>query len=154
VASYSTVLVGTDGSASSFLAVDTAAALAADTGAALLILCAYTPLTARAEREAAAELGNDAYKVHGSNPAETVLNDAKARAMEGGAHRVRAVAVEGDPVDRLLEAATSDSVDLIVVGNRGLNSLAGRLLGSVPQNVLHKAPCDVLVVHTVDAKSR
>ena len=148
MASYSTVLVGTDGSTSSFAAVDTAAALAADVGAALLIVCAFTPMAGRAERDAAAELGHDAYKVHGSNPAETVLNDAKGRAMNAGASRIRTLAVEGDPVDRLLDAASGESVDLIVVGNRGLNSLAGRLLGSVPQNVLHKAPCDVLVVHT------
>lgn len=148
MASYSTVLVGTDGSASSFLAVDRAAGVAADVGAGLLILCAYTPLTGRAERDAAAELGHDAYKVRGSNPAETVLNDARERAGKAGAIQVRSIAVEGDPVDRLLEAAISESADLIVVGNRGLNSLAGRLLGSVPQNVLHKALCDVLVVHT------
>lgn len=148
MASYSTVLVGTDGSTSSFLAVDAAAALAADAGAALLIVCAYTPMGGRAEREAAAELGQDAYKVHGSNPAETVLSDAQARAIKAGGSRIRTLAVEGDPVDRLLETAAGESADLIVVGNRGLNSLAGRLLGSVPQNVLHKAPCDVLVVHT------
>ena len=148
MASYTTVLVGTDGSTSSFLAVDTAAALAADAGAVLLILCAYTPMAGRVGREAAAELGHDAYKVQGSNPAETVLNDAKERAKRAGADQVRTLAVEGDPVDRLLDTASGESADLIVVGNRGLNSLAGRLLGSVPQNVLHKAPCDVLVVHT------
>jgi nucleotide-binding universal stress UspA family protein len=140
--------VGTDGSTSSFLAVDTAAALAADAGAVLVILCAYTPMAGRVERDAAAELGHDAYKVHGSNPAETVLSDAKERATGAGANRVRTLAVEGDPVDRLLDTASRESADLIVVGNRGLNSLAGRLLGSVPQNVLHKARCDVLVVHT------
>ena len=146
--SYSTVLVGTDGSASSFLAVDAAAALAADARAPLLIVCAYTPMSPRAERDAAAELGQDAYKVRGSNPAETVLGDARARAIAAGASRVRTLALEGDPVDRLLLAAEQERADLIVVGNRGLNSLAGRLLGSVPLNVLHKAPCDVLVVDT------
>jgi len=39
-----------------------------------------------------------------------------------------------------------------VVGNRGLNSLAGRILGSVPANLSHRAPCDVLIVHTTDGK--
>jgi nucleotide-binding universal stress UspA family protein len=39
--------------------------------------------------------------------------------------------------------------DLMVVGNRGLNTLAGRLLGSVPAAVTHRARCDVLIVHTV-----
>ena len=36
----------------------------------------------------------------------------------------------------------------VVVGNRGLNSLTGRLLGSVPSVVTHRAQCDVLIVAT------
>jgi len=48
----------------------------------------------------------------------------------------------------LISLVSSHNVDLIVVGNRGLNSLAGRLLGSVPANVSHKASVDVLIVHT------
>lgn len=39
-------------------------------------------------------------------------------------------------------------VDLVVLGNRGLNSLAARLLGSVPANISHRATCDVLIVYT------
>jgi nucleotide-binding universal stress UspA family protein len=35
------------------------------------------------------------------------------------------------------------------VGNRGLNTLAGRILGSVPADVSRRAACDVLIVHTV-----
>ena len=41
------------------------------------------------------------------------------------------------------------SADLLVVGNRGLNTLTGRLLGSVPSGTARKATCDVLIVHTV-----
>jgi nucleotide-binding universal stress UspA family protein len=55
-------------------------------------------------------------------------------------------ALQGEPVEVLIEAAKD--ADVLVVGNRGLNSLSGRLLGSVPQNVSHKAGCDVLIVHT------
>ena len=40
------------------------------------------------------------------------------------------------------------SADLLVVGNRGLNTLAGRLLGSVPSEAARKASVDVLIVHT------
>jgi nucleotide-binding universal stress UspA family protein len=56
--------------------------------------------------------------------------------------------VEGDPVDALVDLVQKRKVDLLVVGNRGLNSLAGRLLGSVPANISHRASCDVLIVHT------
>ena len=35
-----------------------------------------------------------------------------------------------------------------MVGNLGLSSIAGRLLGSVPANVARRAKSDVLIVHT------
>ena len=54
----------------------------------------------------------------------------------------------GRPVDELVRLAKDRDVDLMVIGNRGLNSLAGRLLGSVPANVSHRVQCDVLIVHT------
>ena len=38
--------------------------------------------------------------------------------------------------------------DLLVVGNVGLSTIAGRLLGSVPANVARRSKSDVLIVHT------
>lgn len=146
--SYSTVLVGTDGSESSFRAVDRAAVVARDSGATLLLLTAYRPMNPREVQDAASALGDEAYKVAGSHPAEDVLRDAADRARGIGVEKVTTLAIEGDPVDALVEAALEHDVDLLIVGNRGLNSLAGRLLGSVPANITHKAQCDVLIVHT------
>jgi nucleotide-binding universal stress UspA family protein len=146
--SYTTVMVGTDGSATSFRAVDRAAKLARDAEATLVLLTAYRPMSGREAEDARQQLGDDAYKVAGSSPAEDVLRDAAERARAVGAIKVDTVAIEGDPVDALVDEAMRRSADLLVVGNRGLNSLAGRLLGSVPANITHKANCDVLVVHT------
>lgn len=146
--SYTNVLVGTDGSDSSFRAVDRAAVVARDAGATLLLLTAYRPMNAREVQDARDVLGNEAYKVAGSTPAEDVLRDAAQRARGLGAEKVETFAIEGDPVDALINAVVSRGVDLLVVGNRGLNSLAGRILGSVPANVTHRATCDVLIVHT------
>ena len=145
---YTTVLVGTDGSESSFRAVDRAAAVARDAGAQLLLACAYRPMTAREIQDAADALGGESYKVSGSTPAEDVLRDAADRAKSVGAKDIDTLAVEGDPVDALVSLVDKRKVDLLVVGNRGLNSLAGRLLGSVPANISHRAACDVLIVHT------
>jgi nucleotide-binding universal stress UspA family protein len=36
----------------------------------------------------------------------------------------------------------------LVVGSVGLNSVAGRLLGSVPADIARKAKIDILIVHT------
>lgn len=149
VASYGMVLVGTDGSESSFRAVDRAAALAGEAEATLLIVCAYRPMPDRERARAAEELGELAYKVAGAHPAEDVVGDATYRARKAGAGEIVGLAVQGDPVDVLVDTAMARKADLVVVGNRGLNSIAGRLLGSVPQNVSHRAACDVLIVHTV-----
>jgi len=49
-----------------------------------------------------------------------------------------------DPVDALV--AASRTVDLVVVGSRGLKGI--RALGSVSERVAHEAGCSVLVVRT------
>ena len=69
-------------------------------------------------------------------------------ATKAGATKIETVAEAGDPVDVLVALIEGRKVDLCIVGNRGLNSLAGRLLGSVPANISHRAACDVLIVHT------
>ncbi|HEX4723332.1 MAG TPA: universal stress protein [Pseudonocardiaceae bacterium] len=146
---YQTVLVGTDGSDSSFRAVDRAAELARDAAAKLVIVCAYH---AAGEREVAAAgdaLGDAAYQVVGSSPAEETLRTAAERAAKAGATDVETSAVSGDPVKTLISSIQAHRADLLVVGNRGLNTLAGRLLGSVPSDVSRHARCDVLIVHTV-----
>jgi nucleotide-binding universal stress UspA family protein len=152
VASYRKVLVGTDGSDSSFRAVDRAGQVAADSGANLVLVCAYQPMPDRERARAGDQLGDLAYKVEGSTPADDVLRAARERAIAAGATDVDEIAVAGDAVDTLLKLAGDREVDLVVVGNRGLNSLAGRLLGSVPANLSHRARCDVLIVHTTDGK--
>ena len=145
---YTTVLVGTDGSESSFRAVDRAAQVARDAGATLVLVTAYQPMDARQVRAASEALGGEAYKVAGSHPAEDVLREACERATSVGVRKTETLAVQGDPVDEIARVAKERKVDLVVVGNRGLNSLAGRLLGSVPANISHRADCDVLIVHT------
>lgn len=146
MSSYTRVLVGTDGSETSYRAVDRAAAIARESGAQLLVVTAYRPLSQREQLDAAQQLGAEAYKVIGSHPAEDVLRQACDRVGDGV--DVDTIAVEGDPVDALVRTAVDRKVDLLVVGNRGLNSLTGRLLGSVPSVVTHRAQCDVLIVAT------
>ncbi|GAA1582402.1 universal stress protein [Actinomadura kijaniata] len=152
MSAYRTILVGTDGSDSSFRAVDRAAQLAAATGATLLLASAYHPMPERERLAAADRLGDLAYKVQGSTPADDALRAARERAVAAGAKEIEQIAVEGDAVDVIARLARDRAAELVVIGNRGLNSLAGRILGSVPANLSHRAPCDVLIVHTTDGK--
>jgi nucleotide-binding universal stress UspA family protein len=147
---YRTVVVGTDGSESSLRAVARAGALAGACGATLVIACAYLP-TEQDDRELAEArdvLGDEAYQVVGSHPAEETVRTAGERAAAAGAEKVRTVAVMGSPVETLLDVVNRENADLLVVGNRGLNGIKGRLLGSVPADATRRSQCDVLVVHT------
>lgn len=146
---YQTVVVGTDGSDSSYRAVDRAAEIARDTTARLVIVCAYMRATQREVAAAGDVLGDEGYAVVGSAPAEETLRTAAERAAAGGAGKIDRVAVEGEPVKSLIGVLEAQRADLLVVGNRGLNTIAGRLLGSVPSAVSRRSPCDVLIVHTV-----
>ena len=52
------------------------------------------------------------------------------------------------------DGSESLPMDLIVVGDRGIDTLSGRLLGSVPSDVSQRASCDVLIVHTMKGGPR
>ena len=149
MSAYSTVVVGTDGSETSFVAVERAAAIAQDTGATLVLACAYEPA---ADKDTARDrdiLREEAYQVVGSAPADDTVRTAQARAARAaGSITIETEVVQGKPADVLTKLTVERNADLLVVGNRGLNTLAGRILGSVPLDVVRHAGCDVLVVHT------
>ncbi|MFT4041937.1 MAG: universal stress protein [Gordonia sp. (in: high G+C Gram-positive bacteria)] len=146
MSAYRTVVVGTDGSDSSLKAVERAGAIAGE-AATLVVACAYFPNDHDAG-VAADVLKDEAYQITGSAPTDEILRTAKERAQRAGATTVVQRAVKGAPVDALLQLVTDVQADLLVVGNRGLNSIAGRLLGSVPADVARKSASDVLIVHT------
>ncbi|MBU3066869.1 universal stress protein [Nocardia sp. NEAU-G5] len=146
---YRSIVVGTDGSDSSYVAVEKAAALAGAAGATLYVACAYYPTDDRDVAAAADVLKEEAYQVRGSAPTNEILRIARDRALASGATNVVEKAVVGEPVESLLNLVKEVEADLLVVGNRGLNTLAGRLLGSVPSDVARKSRSDVLIVHTV-----
>jgi nucleotide-binding universal stress UspA family protein len=60
---------------------------------------------------------------------------------------VRTHALPGKAAEAILQVATEVGADLIVVGNRGMKGVR-RVLGSVPNEITHRADCSVLVVHT------
>jgi nucleotide-binding universal stress UspA family protein len=145
MSAYGTVVVGTDGSDSSMRAVDRAATIAG-ADARLIIASAYLPQ--HEDGRAADILKEESYKVSGTGPIYAILQDATERAHKAGAKNVEEKPIVGAPVDALVHLAEEEKADLLVVGNVGLSTIAGRLLGSVPANVSRRAKVDVLIVHT------
>jgi nucleotide-binding universal stress UspA family protein len=148
MSAYRTVVVGTDGSDSSLRAVDRAGTIAAQSGAKVYVASAYFPQ--HDDPRAADVLKDESYKTTGSAPIYAILKEAHERATAAGAKDVEERPIVGAPVDALVELAEEVGADLLVVGNVGLSTITGRLLGSVPANVSRKAKTDVLIVHTTN----
>ena len=145
---YTSVVVGTDGSATAEMAVRHAGRLAAADGARLIVVTAYTPqgdLLLAQETGVPDELK---WALTDRVQAEERAQHGRQLANEEGASGVVAQAIAGSPADVLLETASDFAADLIVVGSKGLTSMKGRMIGSVASSVMHHAPCDVLVVQT------
>jgi nucleotide-binding universal stress UspA family protein len=146
MSAYQTVVVGTDGSDSSLRAVDRASQLAGWAHAKLIVATAYFPTTddvraAKARDEGEPTTGDDA-------SIYAILRAAHDRATAAGAENIEERAVVGTPVDALVDLVAEVKADLLVVGDFGLNTIAGRLLGSVPADIARRAKTDVLIVHT------
>jgi nucleotide-binding universal stress UspA family protein len=95
-------------------------------------------------------LGGESYILHGNAPVYGILREARDKAGAAGAQRIEERAIDGAPVPALVKLVKEVKADLLVVGDVGLDSVAGRLLGSVPAEAARKARIDVLIVHTAD----
>ena len=146
MSAYSTIVVGTDGSKSSMLAVERAAKIAAAFDATLVIGCAYY----ETKEDASKTLRQDPVTVLGTDPAQENLDKATEHARAMGAPSIQTAIRPGTPVEALMSIVNETNADLLIVGNRGINSLTGRLLGSVPADVARQSDCDVMIVHTVN----
>jgi nucleotide-binding universal stress UspA family protein len=146
---FSSILAGTDGSATAGTAVSHAVALALELEARLLIVSAYEPVSEPRPAGAQAQVPRDFQWTVGPH-ADVVelLSQAQAQAERAGVQRVETFARQGDAADAILDVAEEQRADLIVIGNKGMTGAKRFLLGSVPNKVSHHAPCSVLIVRT------
>jgi nucleotide-binding universal stress UspA family protein len=93
------------------------------------------------------------YRGAGLSPEDPADAEARSQALAEareylGGRGANAVFIEGhgNPADVIVQEAEESKADLIVVGVRGLGAARRIALGSVSTNVVHHAPCDVLVV--------
>ncbi|MEZ5293317.1 MAG: universal stress protein [Vicinamibacterales bacterium] len=140
-----TILVPTDFSDCSALALRYARALAERFSARLHLLHAVpSPF----DQPWAAEI----YAVSQEQFTEAARKDSDGRltALLTEAERTQfdvKVATEiGQPATTIVDYAVRESIDLIVMGTHGRGAVAHLLIGSVAENVVRRAPCPVLTV--------
>jgi nucleotide-binding universal stress UspA family protein len=145
---FTRIVVGTDGSETAGEAVRQAVDLAKLTGAELSIVSAYSPVPDRRVKDTQDEAPADVrYEIGPREDVNLVLDAAAAAARKEGVE-VQTHPVEGEPAEAILNVAEDTKADLIVVGNKGMTGARRFLLGSVPNNVSHHAPCSVIIVRT------
>jgi nucleotide-binding universal stress UspA family protein len=145
---FTRIVVGTDGSETAAEAVRQAVDLAKLAGATLSIVSAYSPVPERKVKDEQRDAPADVqYEIGPREDVNLILDDAAAGARKEGIE-VQTHPVEGDPAEVILGVAEETKADLIVVGNKGMTGARRFILGSVPNNISHHAPCSVIIVRT------
>lgn len=146
---YSRIVVGSDGSDSAAVAVRQAAAVAAAFDAELFIVTVYHGESSSLLSTRTADVSS--LPVVSEERAEEYLQQSERIAREEGATKINLIARSGSPVQILTGVVTDEKADFIVVGNKGVNTITGRVFGNVPTEVTRRANVDVMLVNTASA---
>ena len=142
---YRNILIAYDESDGARAALRRAAGLAASGGAALTLV--------RATSEEAGVAG--AVHVPGRHPSPEQVAETR-HSLEHAIGELDPVLeaspwVVGGPAAKAILAVAQDiGADLLVTGSRGRSAVGRALLGSVSTELVHGAPCDVLVAHPAE----
>lgn len=141
------ILVATDASSASSRALEYAAQLAVTLEAELLILNVIRDMQLPAELTSAPEFEsfNNTREDLMRQVADKILSDASKIAKKAGVGKIQTAIGCGDPATSLSGFARRRSVDLIVIGTRGL-SKKGASMGSVSRKLLDLTEINCLVI--------
>ena len=138
------VLLATDGSTSSRLAVQLVAGLTWQPGTTIRIITALDTVRLAGPWATMTSYGLADLEASLLDELEAVLVEAESELTVTGARLERQV-LFGRPSAAIVDQASEMSADLIVVGSRGQGPFRTMLLGSVSAEVVDHAPCPVLV---------
>lgn len=140
---YKHVLVGYDGSKNSSRALARAAEIAKEQGSTLrVVVVVNTTMFAAAPMTPPipSEVIDDLIKKGRQMLSEAMVSVGEL--VPG----VTGTVEEGNPAELILSIASVDSIDLIVLGRRGISGVERFLLGGVSSSVIGHSKCDVLIV--------
>lgn len=139
------ILLATDLSPASAEATEQALAMARQLGAELLVVSVVDGRRPVAPAGTEADLD----RLGGRRVTEARRLAARARAQ---GIRATFLLWEGDPGQSIVDAASSEEVDLVIVGSHRRGAVGRLLLGSVSQHVASHARCPVLVARAAGSR--
>ena len=140
------ILVAIDGSEPALRAARLAVGIAVKCDATLHLVQVAPQLVVTKELEEFAQIESLDLPTSQDVVTLNLLGPAKSIASAAGVRTVLTEVLRGDPVERLLEYARDQNIDLIALGRRGLGRVRGLLMGSVSFKMNSLAECPVLTV--------
>lgn len=139
---YTSLIVPTDGSPASELAIDVACSMLAPKGHLTIVHVdpSHVLLVGRHVETGAATSEERRAGV-------AAIRRACERAEQAGVDSVHIETRTGDAADEILSVAEAAGADAIVMGSRRRSALERALLGSVATAVVHRTSVPVVVVH-------
>ncbi|HEY4566777.1 universal stress protein UspA [Planococcaceae bacterium Storch 2/2-2] len=142
---YSNIIIAIDGSPGAKAAFKKAVEVAKSSEGATLHLASIIDTRSYAAVEAYDRTIAERAQKH----AEDLLNEYAEEAKKAGATNVEIHVEYGNPKTMITRNLTNKlNADLIVAGATGLNRVERFLIGSVSENIVRSAQCDVLIVRT------
>jgi nucleotide-binding universal stress UspA family protein len=135
------ILVPTDGSTHARKAVEFASEFALKYKATLHLIHVVSPLTSIAEGYVDRQIEDHQQKV-----AKEIIGKAEKEIKKKGIESYQSTIRKGNPAQEILEFASGNNVDMIIMGCRGAGMIETLMLGSVSQRVCHLADCTCVTV--------
>jgi nucleotide-binding universal stress UspA family protein len=144
--SYQTILVGIDGSSQSDNAYKSAIEVARINQGRVIIATVI-------QNDISNFLGysnvSEDFFTQAKNKWKLLLDERVLWAKEVDFHKVETIVIQGNPKEVLSKQLPEKyNVDLIMVGQSGLNVVERFMIGSVSKYIIAHALCDVLVIHS------
>lgn len=136
------VLLATDGSEDAALAAEAAVDLCGRAGSELHVVHVGYDISDYGRYVATPER----YSFLFSQEARKLLDEQVENIERAGGTVVDSYLELGDPADEILRLAEELEAGLIVMGSRGLGPVERLVMGSTSEDVVHRAPCPVLMM--------
>ncbi len=141
---YKQILVAVDGSKESEWAFKKAVGIAERNNAVLNLVNIIDTRS-----YAAVEAYDRSIAERAQSFAVDLLEEYKAKALASGIENVNVIVEYGSPKTMISrDLSKKIQADLIICGATGLNAVERFLIGSVSENIVRSAKCDVLVIRT------